>query len=133
MNADLTSIGTQELTVAATHLFTGFPLLLLWLAGMALAAARWRRHPRVSLLVILACAVGITTSLASAVLSVLPMVAMRRGASTPQVGLLVGVLGFFLVLCSTAAWGMVLWAAFSGRPDSRTPQTGEASPRTDRL
>jgi hypothetical protein len=130
---EASSIGPEELTVAVTHLVTGSPLLLVWLVGIGLAASRWRRHPRVSLLVIMACAVGVTTSLISAALSVVPLVTMRRGASSAQVGMIVGVIGFFLVLCSTAAWALMLGAVFSGRSEApRSQQPGEAAPRSDR-
>jgi hypothetical protein len=61
-------------------LTTLIPMAVVWLIGVGLALSRWRRHPRVSLFVIIAFVVMMGATLAVRVTSMWgPMLMNQRG------------------------------------------------------
>ena len=101
------------------------PFFIVYLAGLTLAIIRWQQHPRVSLLVVLACAIDILAGLTSAGLAVLPIWYLGKGGTNAQLGLIVTVANAILGLIRLAAVALLLLAAFAGRRASpaRVPLT----------
>ena len=92
------------------------PMLLVWLAGMALALLWWQRAPRVALATGVACGLFLLDALIGTFISVaLPSILIERGQSTAQIGSAFALVGIVRSLLHTALWGAVLFAIFSGR------------------
>ena len=86
------------------------PMLLVWLAGMALALLWWQRAPRVALATAVACGlIGTAISVA------LPSMLIERGQSSAQIGTAFGLIGIVRSLLHATLWAAVLFAIFSGR------------------
>ncbi|MEJ2710449.1 MAG: hypothetical protein P8074_22750 [Anaerolineales bacterium] len=88
------------------------PVFLVWLVGLAIAVIRWRRHPRVSLLV--------TSGLLLFFLRALTVPLFRlwiqqRAAETFQVGIQFSALNLGSALVGALAWVLILAAVFSQR------------------
>ena len=92
------------------------PMLLVWLAGMALALLWWQRAPRVALATGVACGLFLLDALIGTALSVaLPSMLIERGQSSAQIGTAFGLIGIVRSLLHAALWVAVLFAIFSGR------------------
>ena len=92
------------------------PLLLVWLAGMALALLWWQRAPKVAAVTCVACALFLVDALIGTFISVaLPRALIGSGQSTAQVGLAFTLIGIVRSLLHAVLWGAVLFAIFSGR------------------
>ena len=88
------------------------PVLLIWLVGIVIAAVRWRRHPRVSLLLCLALV------LLGARALIVPVIRYRVQISdlpVGQMGYRFGVLNVVSAVVGAVAWILVLVAAFRER------------------
>ncbi len=101
---------------------TRLPVLFIWLAGVVLALVWWKRHPRVSLYLLLAVAALFAGSLFNPLVgpSGSPMFAGRYWHSGEMTIMLVfgGIVQAFL---NTAAWVLILLAVFSGRKAPAAP------------
>jgi len=96
------------------------PNLIVWLAGVGLALARWRRHPRVSLLALIAFIVLIVFATLSRFLSVwLPMTMRDEGWTAAQLGSVLTIIGAVTALINASAWILVLCAIFGWRAGQR--------------
>ena len=85
------------------------PLLLVWLAGGALALAHWRQRPRVSLLCFLSMALMLVWFVAHAALyAVLPQI-LESATDMVWVYAALGALGSLVSACG---FGLLLWALF---------------------
>ena len=92
------------------------PLLLVWLAGMALALQWWQRAPRVALATGVACGVFLLDALIGTAITVaLPSMLIEQGRSSAQIGTAFGLIGIIRSLLHAALWVAVLFAIFSGR------------------
>jgi hypothetical protein len=92
------------------------PLLLVWLAGVALALLWWQRAPKVALVTCVACALFLLDALIGTAISVaLPSLLIERGQSAVQVGTAFGIISTIRSLLHAALWAGVLFAIFSGR------------------
>jgi hypothetical protein len=91
------------------------PFFVLCGLGLALAIVRWRLHPRVSLLVVLACTIELLAGLAGAVLSVLPLWHLARGGTNAQLAMFMATSNAVLGIVRVVGFGLLLAAAFSGR------------------
>jgi hypothetical protein len=103
------------------------PLYFLWLLGIVLAMVRFRRHPTVSVLTALACAILIVNSMASVFANTwLQGYLLGRSFSTEQVANIMVMVGVFFNLVSAVAWALVLVAIFAERhrPESVTDMHG---------
>jgi hypothetical protein len=95
---------------------TSTPIIIVLLIGAALALARWRRHPRVSLLTLIASAMMIVNLIGAIFLYAwLPMTMLDRGWTASQLGSLFTVIRIVNTLIDAAAWSMVLCAIFGWR------------------
>jgi hypothetical protein len=99
------------------------PILLVWLAGFILAAVHWRRHPRVSLLTVIALAIFLVETLVNTYLNLwLPLMLSERGVAAVQIGQLFAAKGILTSIIGAVAWGLLIAAIFSGRPAVTTSQ-----------
>jgi hypothetical protein len=115
--------------VSSTWLCFSVPLYAVWAVGGCLAIARWRRHPRVSLLVLL----SIGAMLVAAVGMQVSVWFISRAMSGPSFGSLapyLAVLGLAHMLLRTTAWVAILTAIFGWRSSGLArPQTFQFSIR----
>ena len=92
------------------------PMLLVWLAGMALALLWWQRAPKVALVTCVACGVFLLDALIGTAITVaLPGMLIEQGQSSAQIGTAFGLIGIVRSLLHAALWVAVLFAIFSGR------------------
>lgn len=105
----------------ATSLFGAFlpsvPVYLAWLAGAVVAIARWRQHPRVSLLVIGALAILLFGSIvAGAFSAILPALLVRTDAPEAAVSAAAFV-AYARGLSDTLAFALLFWAVLADRDE----------------
>lgn len=107
----------QEILIATLGQYLPqIPLFLVWLVGIALAVVFWRRHPRVSLLAIIALALFLLGALVGAPVSLwLPMMMQERGLSPSRIGLMLTGVAVAQSLLSAVLWGIVIAAIFGWR------------------
>ena len=92
------------------------PMLLVWLAGMALALLWWQRAPKVALATCVVCGLFLLDALIGTAIAVaLPSMLIERGQSSAQIGTAFGLIGIVRSLLHAALWVVVLFAIFSGR------------------
>lgn len=92
------------------------PQYIAWLVGLCIALARWRRHPRVSLLAASAFGLMFVASLVGNYVSMtLPTMLMSRGIQPGQFGpwFLANSMGQSLIGAVTI--GLLIAATFGGR------------------
>ena len=92
------------------------PILLVWLIGLVLATVYWRRHPRVSLLTVIALVVFLIETLVNTYINMwLPLLLSRRGMESSQMVQLLGIKNIVTSIIIAIGWSMVVAAIFSGR------------------
>jgi hypothetical protein len=102
-----------------TALTTLIPVFIVWLIGAILAISRWRRHPRVSLFVIIAFVVMMGATVIFRVVSMwAPMIMRDRDWSMGEFGAILTAINFVYALVNAAAWTLVLCAIFGWRANS---------------
>jgi hypothetical protein len=98
-----------------TSVVSQLPLLVVALVGLGFAIVGWRKHPRVSLLAVLALGLLMLNVVAGVVLTSLPPMLLRRGMTGQQLGVVFGMIGLVRGLISAASYGLLSAAAFSGQ------------------
>lgn len=92
------------------------PIFLVWGVGLVIALLRWQRHPRVSLLLVIAIiGLGFDTIIGTVLTTWLPMAYMQSGWEVEQLGWVLGFVGILRTLLGAVFWGLILVAVFSGR------------------
>jgi hypothetical protein len=92
------------------------PSLIVWLVGIGLALARWRRHPRVSLLSLIAFAVLIVaTTTGRFLITWLPLTMQESGWTMAQIGSASVAISAATTMVNTLAWILVLCSIFGWR------------------
>jgi hypothetical protein len=110
---------------AVSSCLTQLPLLLVWLVGIVLAVTRWQRHPKVSLLALIALVLALLETILNGLLSVwLPMMLTEQGMDSMQIGTVFGVWRFISSIVGAVIWGLVLAAIFRWRDDLIAPVPG---------
>lgn len=102
----------------ATNYVVQAPAFLVWLAGLVVALALWRRHPRVSLF----AALGLLLAAVRAVVA--PWIdywIRNSGLGLTQIGIRFAVLNVVSAVISAAAWTLVLIAVFGWRSKRQAP------------
>ena len=116
MNTDLLFASLSQLAVR-------IPVLIVYGVAIALAVARWNRHPQVSMYVVIAMSVLTLELLSGTVLStVLPMKLHESGRSAAQIGVVFAVWGIVTSVISAACWGLIIAAIFSARGPETEPR-----------
>lgn len=98
-----------------TSMLPTVPYVLAILAGVAVAAGTWQRHPNVSGLVILASLVEILNLVGGGILTMWLASSAATSAHPAQVGMIMGVMGLIRSLVSAGVWALVLVAIFRKR------------------
>jgi hypothetical protein len=99
----------------ASNFVLQLPVIIVWVAAIALAVVRWQRHPTVSLLVMVAALLYGLAALCSWIGHRWAFVALfRMGAPMPRY--LVGwAVGLVLAVLRASAWGLLFAAVFGWR------------------
>ena len=97
------------------QLLAASPYFVVYIAGLTLAIVRWRQHPRVCLLVALACGIDIFAGLAGAGLSMLPIWFLQKGGTMAELGVPLAIANAIVGMVRLGAYGLLLAAAFAGR------------------
>jgi hypothetical protein len=95
-----------------THYVYQIPLFLVWIIGGVVAILRWQRHPRPSLLLIIALFFFLLRGL------LMPLVSFaiaHSGAGLARMGLTYGTVNLVSTLVAAVAWGLLLAAALGWR------------------
>ena len=100
-------------TLLLPQLLVQLPLWVAWLVGIVLALVFWRKHPRPSMLALIAVVLLLLQSLVGIVELVWIVSQMRL--TTEQRGVLVSLLAGARTIISTVAWGLLLGAQFGWR------------------
>lgn len=103
------------------------PLIVAYLVGIILAISWWPRHPRVSLLILVACLIGLFNSLALTWVSVYFPMRLREehGWTHEEVGIFYTILAFVRSALGTLAIVFLVIAALGWRS---TPSPGSFRP-----
>jgi hypothetical protein len=106
------------LTQLLMSLGSQFPLLAVWILGVVLAMAFWRRDPRNGLLVLLACLVCLFTDVGFTIAyAVLPQYLHNMMNGSPfSIRWIYSGLGFVRACLIALAWTLLLAAVFRRNP-----------------
>jgi hypothetical protein len=97
-------------------LLTSLPSVLVDVALMVVAVARWNRHPRVSMLACTSAVMLLVLDLVvRALFAVLPLKLHESGRSMADTGVIYGVLGGVSGLLHAVALGLLVAAVFCDR------------------
>ena len=91
------------------------PVLLIWLVGLALALARWQRHPKVSRLALIAFVGFLLSSTIDYLTTLMPITLVEQGWNFDQVGIAMAIVGLTKSVIAAVLWGLVLAAIFGWR------------------
>lgn len=95
------------------------PVYLVWIAGIVLAIARWRRHPTVSLLTLASLVLFSARSLIGTFLNVwLPITLHEQGIGAERIGVFLAARGVISALVAALAWGLLIAAVFGWRREA---------------
>jgi len=104
-------------------LIVQIPLIIVWLFGIIIAIARWKKHPQISLLSIIAITGLLFLSVAGNFLGVwLPVMLRTNNWNINRIGVINAAVGFVRSLLAAILWGLLLAAIFSKR-NSKDPGT----------
>ena len=99
------------------------PAFIAWIVGIILAAARWRKHPNVSLFTVISLSIFVLVALIGAFVNAGTMAAVSRGdLDAAQIGVVFMVSGILFSLLDAVAWALLLMAIFRWR-DADNPDT----------
>jgi hypothetical protein len=97
-------------------LLVASPVYVVLIVGIVIAAVRWSRHPRVSLLAISGMATFLFFDAVWMLLSPwLQMALIRQGTMPGRLGFIFGLMNLAASLVRALGWGLVLAALFTSR------------------
>jgi hypothetical protein len=109
----------EMLMLMLSSLVTSIPIVIVDVALMVVAIARWNRHPRVSMLAATSAVVMLVLDvLARAMFVVLPLKLRESGRSVADLGVVYSVLGGVTGLFHAIAVGLLVAAVFADRGPS---------------
>jgi hypothetical protein len=102
---------------AMSNWAVSFPMVIVWIVGIFVAIARWRRSPKVSLLVIISCGLSLLTTL---VMPVVQQLALTLNGPYNGAWFSTILMAVSLVWTCFAAvsGGLLIYAAFADRPEA---------------
>ena len=95
-----------------TNFVYQIPIFLVWLIGVVVAVVRWRRHPRPSLLLIIAVAILFLRAL---ILPVVTFSVVHGGMPPARAGFVNGLISLGSMVVAAVAWILLLAAALGWR------------------
>jgi hypothetical protein len=109
----------MEETMATLGLFlVQLPVFIVWLVGIILSVVYWRRHPKVSLLALIAITAFFVTSLfGSALTTWLPIMLQRRGWAMTRLSAVLAIVSLVRSIVNAALWGLLIAAIFGWRSE----------------
>lgn len=109
-------VESSDLTNLLLSLLSAIPMVLVDLGGIVYALSYWNRHPRVSLLVVLALVLALANLVVgNAIMAVLPRWLIERGGDGRDMRSVFTVVGFFRSMLSAVSGILLLAAAFGWR------------------
>jgi hypothetical protein len=113
---------SNNLTGLMSFFLPSAPVCLVWLVGVALALATWRRHPRVSQTALVACALLLVNAAAGPVAQYWLFTQFSQaGWTNREYGRMMGLLTLVRVGFSTVGYVLLLLAVFGWRAMPRFP------------
>ena len=100
-----------------SNLLVQLPSMAVMVVGLIVAIARWQRHPRVSLLLVVALLAQLLTSFTQPIAQ---NILIGTGASASELGLYFAILGIVSSIEYAVSLGLILWAAFGWRDTATT-------------
>jgi hypothetical protein len=132
---------SNSLSVLTSYLLPSLPAVIVWLVGVIQALTTWRRHPRVSQTVLIACVLLLVNAAVGPVAQYWlfyraygPAGSTWYGAgrSFQQIELLAGLLTLVRVAFSTVGYVLLLFAIFGWRATPRFPAGPPTEPFGER-
>ena len=105
----------DTVTVFFSVLLPQFPIYLIVLIGIALAISRWRKHPAVSRLTLIALSVWLVVSIVDTILSVWAPTLRDQGWTYSEITQFIMVKSYFSMFVRAIVWVLTLMAIFGWR------------------
>ncbi len=102
----------QIVTFLFSHLYY-LPYLGIYLFGMGFSIARWKRHPKISLLTTIAFSIFLIQWIVSITMSYLFLRAAFRNENLQSISFMQGFSSIFISLAEFSGWVLILFALFS--------------------
>ena len=113
-----------------SSLLPSLPAIIVWLVGIALALATWRRHPRVSQTALVACALLLVHTVGTPI--IISVWDPGPGGTTQQYHLMMGLFILVRLGFSTVGYVLLLLAVFGWRATPRFPAGPLGEPFAER-
>ena len=98
------------------------PALVVWAAAVVVACLRWRRHPQVSMLAVIASVTLAVVTVASTYVTVsTPFHLRQSGRPLQEVGAILAVWATIFGLVRAGCWAMLIVALFGWRNSAAAP------------
>jgi hypothetical protein len=124
---------SNNLTALLSFLLPSLPACIVWLVGVILALATWRRHPRVSKTALVACALLLVNAAAGPVAQYWLYTGISGYVWTAQeYGRMLGLVTLVRVAFSTVGYVLLLLAVFGWRATPRFPAGPAGEPFAER-
>lgn len=92
------------------------PTLIAWLVAVVIALVRWKKHPKVSALVVIAVAIlSIELLIGSVFTAAMPRYLSASGRGASEIGVVFAAYSFVNSAISAGCWAMLIAAIFGWR------------------
>jgi hypothetical protein len=123
----------NNLSVLSSFLLPSLPAVIIWLVGIAIALATWRRHPRVSQTALVACVLLLANAAAGPLAQFWLFQRMTQfGWTAAEYGRTMGLVTLVRVAFSTVGYVLLLVAVFGWRVTPRFPAGPLGEPFAER-
>jgi hypothetical protein len=102
---------------AMTNWAVSSPMVIVWIVGIFFAFARWRRSPKVSLLVIISCGLSLLMTLVMPVVQQLALT-LNRPYGSRSFSVIMMAVSLVWTCFAAVSGGLLIYAAFADRPES---------------
>jgi hypothetical protein len=100
-----------------TNIIVQLPVFLVWIIGIILAVAYWKRAPRPSAYTLIAITIFIITAFLSVLINSNVVMGLHaRGMPFTTVSIILSGLNIVIALVRAFGWGLILAAIFTARP-----------------
>jgi hypothetical protein len=124
---------SNNLTILMSFFLASVPACIVWLVGIAIALASWRRHPRVSQTALVACVLLLVNGAAGPVAQFWLFQGMSQlGWTSQEYGRMMGLVTLARVAFSTVGYVLLLLAVFGWRATPRFPAGPAGEPFAER-